>query len=192
MSSMTSEVLDPTGSHWPGMASSEIAVTTAVPASSSGMPAAISAPNVSSSRTRVTGIEVSSAWWKSWPICWLATRSSLASPASVTSSDGCAACTAATARSAGPTRLSSSLPLPGTVKLISSERRSAEVTGGRMCGRGPGQRPQPRRDLRRRRAGGRVGGTVPCRDWIRTCSAGGEVTFRSFSVRSAWPDWPVS
>src|ERR1035438_9343913 len=41
MRSTTSEVLCPTGSQWPGMASSEMAVITAVAASSSGIPAAI-------------------------------------------------------------------------------------------------------------------------------------------------------
>src|ERR1039457_2110765 len=49
--SPTSEVFGPTGSQWPGMASREIAVITAVAASSSGMPAAISAPNTATSKT---------------------------------------------------------------------------------------------------------------------------------------------
>jgi hypothetical protein len=65
MISTTSELLEPTGSHWPGMASSEIAVITAVAASSSGMPAAISAPNTTTSRISVTGTEVTSAFRKS-------------------------------------------------------------------------------------------------------------------------------
>ncbi len=58
MSSTTSEAFCPVGNQWPGMASSEIAVITEVPASSSGMPAAISAPNTSTSRISVTGSEV--------------------------------------------------------------------------------------------------------------------------------------
>ncbi len=44
------------------MASSEVAAVTAVPASSTGIPAAISAPNTPSSRIRVSGTEVSRAW----------------------------------------------------------------------------------------------------------------------------------
>ena len=61
MISTTSDVLDPTGSHWLTTVSSDSAVTTEVAASSSGMPAAISAPNTSSSRISVIGTEVASA-----------------------------------------------------------------------------------------------------------------------------------
>src|ERR1039457_5223699 len=67
MRSTTSEVFCPTGSQWPGMASREIAVITAVAASSSGMPAAISAPNTATSKTSVIGTEVTSALRKSGP-----------------------------------------------------------------------------------------------------------------------------
>ena len=88
MISTTSDVLEPTGSHWPGMASSEIAVITAVAASSSGMPAAISAPNTPISRTSVTGTDVTSAWRKSLLIRAFAARSVLASPASSIRSPG--------------------------------------------------------------------------------------------------------
>jgi len=82
ISSTTSDVLEPTGSHWPGMASSEIAAVTAVAASSSGMPAAISAPNTAISRISVIGTEVTSALRKSRLIRAFAARSVLASPAS--------------------------------------------------------------------------------------------------------------
>ena len=84
MISTTSEVLEPMGSHRLGTASSETATTTALPASSTGMPAAISAPNTASSRISVIGTDVSSALWKSWPISVLAAWSVLASPASAT------------------------------------------------------------------------------------------------------------
>ena len=60
-SSTMEEVVLSIGSQRLGMASSEIADITAVPASSSGMPAAISAPNTISSSTSETGTEVSSA-----------------------------------------------------------------------------------------------------------------------------------
>ena len=61
MSSTTSDVLDPTGSHRLMTVSSDSATITEVIASSSGMPAATSAPNTSSSRIRVIGTEVASA-----------------------------------------------------------------------------------------------------------------------------------
>jgi hypothetical protein len=64
------------------MASSEIAVITEVPASSSGMPAAISAPNTMSSRISVIGTEVVSAFRKSASTSLVMARSPLASPAS--------------------------------------------------------------------------------------------------------------
>ena len=82
--STTSEVLCPTGNHWLGIASSEIADITAVAASSSGMPAAISAPNTMISKASETGTEVSSALRKSWESRAVAARSVLASPASMT------------------------------------------------------------------------------------------------------------
>ena len=55
MISTTSDVLVPTGSHWPMTDSSETAAMTAVTASSTGMPAATSAPNTTSSKISVTG-----------------------------------------------------------------------------------------------------------------------------------------
>ena len=97
MISTTSEVLDPMGSQRLGTASSETATITALPASSTGMPAAISAPNTASSRISVIGTEVTSALWKSLPIIVLAAWSVLASPASATRNPGWAACTRATA-----------------------------------------------------------------------------------------------
>ena len=88
MISTTSEVFCPTGSQCPGIASSEIAVITAVIASSTGIPAAISAPNTSSSRISVTGTEVTSAVRKSLSTRVLMARSPLASPASSISNPG--------------------------------------------------------------------------------------------------------
>ena len=86
------------------MASSESAVITEVAASSSGMPAAISAPNTRTSRTSVIGTEVSSAFRKSEPEPGaLMARSALASPASWISRSGWRAWTAATALRSGTT-----------------------------------------------------------------------------------------
>ena len=121
-SSTIEEVVLSTGSQRPGMASSEIAEITAVPASSSGMPAAISAPNTTSSRTSETGIEVTSAFLKSWLVMLPIARSTLAPPASSIFSPGWCAWTAAIAFSAGTTALSSLSGLPATLKVTSADR----------------------------------------------------------------------
>ena len=113
------------------MASNEIAEITAVPASSSGMPAAISAPNTTSSSTSETGIEVTSAFLKSWPVMLPIARSTLAPPASSTFSPGWCAWTAATAFSAGTTAVSSLPGLPATLKVISAERPLIRLGAGR-------------------------------------------------------------
>ncbi len=126
--STTSDVLWPTGSQWLGTASSEIADITAVAARSSGMPAAMSAPNTTTSSTSETGTEVSSALRKSWEISAVAVLSMLASPASATRRSGCFACTAATARSAGTTALSAFPTSPGIWKLTRTERLLAEIS----------------------------------------------------------------
>jgi len=102
-SSTIEEVVWPIGSQRLGMAISEIAEITAVPASSSGMPAAISAPNTTSSRTSETGTEVTSAFLKSWLVMLPVARSRLAPPASSIFSPGWCAATAATAFMAGTT-----------------------------------------------------------------------------------------
>ena len=145
-SSTIEEVVLSTGSQRPGMASSEIAEITAVPASSSGMPAAISAPNTTSSRTSETGIEVTSAFLKSWPVMLPIARSTLAPPASSIFSPGWCAWTAATAFSAGTTAVSSLSGLPATLKVTSAEpgfpglalTRPGLVSGDSMPAADPG------------------------------------------------------
>ena len=114
MISTTSDVLDPTGSHWLMTVSSDSAVITEVTASSSGMPAAIRAPNTSSSKTSVIGTEVASAWRKPLSSTELMARAALASPPSATSSPGYCAWTAATALSAGATAVAWLACAPGT------------------------------------------------------------------------------
>ncbi len=121
-SSTIEEVVPSIGSQRLGMASREIAEMTAVPASSSGMPAAISAPNTISSRTSETGIEVTSALRKSWLVMLPVARSRLALPASATVSPGCLAWMAATAFRAGTTAWSSLPGLPATLKVTSADR----------------------------------------------------------------------
>ena len=127
-SSTTDDVVLPIGSHRLGMASSEMAAATAVPASSSGMPAAISAPNTTSSSTSVTGTEVTSAWRKSALTMLLVARPTLASPASAIRSPGWAACTAATARWALATIWSALSGLPATSNVTRADRPSREIS----------------------------------------------------------------
>ena len=116
------------------MASSEIAEITAVPASSSGMPAAISAPNTMSSRTSETGIEVTSAFLKSLLVMLPVARSRLALPASSTFSPGWWAWTAATAFMAGHHRLVVVARVARDVE--GDQRRPASWTGADQAGAG--------------------------------------------------------
>jgi hypothetical protein len=127
MISTTSEVLDPIGSQRLGMASSDTATITELPASSTGMPAAISAPNTAMSRMSVIGTEVSSALRKSWPISVLAARSVLASPASVTRTPGWRAWTRATAARSVPTAVSAREFGPATWKVTRALRPLADT-----------------------------------------------------------------
>ena len=126
MIKITSDVLWPTGSHWPTTEASEIALITAVAASSNGMPAAISAPNTSSSKISVIGSEVVSALRKSWLIVAFATRLTLASPISRIRNCGLAAWTEATALSAGTTAWESFFPV--TLKVTSADLPSGEIS----------------------------------------------------------------
>ena len=144
-SSTTDDVVLPTGSQWLGIASSEMAVTTEVTASSSGMPAAISAPNTHSSSTSVIGTEVTSAWRKSELMMLLVARSTLASPDSATRRPGCAAWTAATARSAADDRL---------VRVV---RVAAEVERDQRGAAVPRDQLAAARGQRRLDAGGDLG-----------------------------------
>ena len=116
------------GSHRLGIASSDTATITALPASSTGMPAAISAPNTAISRISVIGTEVSSALWKSWLITVLAAWSVLASPASWTSRPGWLACTRATAARSALTVLSALAFGPATWNVTRAVRPSAEIS----------------------------------------------------------------
>ena len=199
MISTTSEVLAPTGSHWPTTDSSETAAMTAVTASSTGMPAATSAPNTTSSRISVTGMEVASALRKSLPTALLTAAEMLASPVSATTRSGCSACTAATACCAGWTADVASSGLPGTVKVTSALRPSADTSavlpdpsGERMSAADLGSALSAAATCR---AAWRICGSdakvapADCA-WISTLSAGGLAAFpvRLCSVRSAWPD----
>ena len=189
-----------------------MAAVTAVPASSSRMPAAISAPKTASSRISVTGTEVTSALRKSWPSCAFAARSALAAPASAMCSRGFPAAAAATARCAGSAAWSTFAELPGTVKVTSALRPSADT---RPRGAAPGRPapgwPAPSGDRMSPaecgsaastavtcRTARRIAGSVrsvpawPGRSAISTLSTGGALTPSRCRVRSAWPDEPGS
>jgi hypothetical protein len=70
-----------TGTQWLEMASSPSAAMTALTASSTGMPAASSAPKATSRIASVTGTADSSARWKSLPSVSSSARLTLAWPA---------------------------------------------------------------------------------------------------------------
>ena len=95
MITTTSKVVLLTGSQWLTIVSTPMAAVSAVSASSTGMPAATSAPNTSSSRISVIGTEVASALLKFSEL--LIACPMLASPVSATRRSGCLACTPATA-----------------------------------------------------------------------------------------------
>ena len=89
---------------WLKRAVSPRAAATAVMPSSSGMPAATSAPKATTRISSVTGSEVISARWKSSWMRFMIALLTLASPNSPTNRPGWARCTAAVAASAGATR----------------------------------------------------------------------------------------
>ncbi len=177
---------------------SEIAVTTAVPASNSGMPAAISAPKTPTSKMSVIGRDVDSALRKSRLIWLLITRSSLAPPASAIRRPGCAAWTPATAWRAGRTAWSSLFP--GTLKATRTDLPSAEISDPVVSGDRTSVAVD-RGSLRSAvttcsgacRSSGSVRKEAALRAWISTSSTGGGPLSFSFSrTRSATPDCPGS
>ena len=116
------------GSQWLAAVTTPMAAVRAVSASSTGMPAATSAPNTSSSRISVIGIEVTSALLKfSEPlIAWVM----LASPVSATRSPGWLACTAATACCREVTAWPMFGTLPGTWNVTRALCPSVDTRGG--------------------------------------------------------------
>ena len=197
----------PIGSHRLGMASSEMAVTTAVPANSTGIPAAISAPNTTSSSTRVIGTEVTSACRKSSLTMLLVARLTLASPASTIRRPGWAACAAATARWAPVTIWVALLTLPATSNVTRADRPSREISpwpptarpvppganGDWMSVATPGMRCSATVTcLMAVRACGSLATVRPSWVWMSTLSAYRWTTPGRLGTRSACPAWPGS
>ena len=102
-----------------------MAAVSAVSASSTGMPAATSAPNTSSSRISVIGTDVASALPKFSEslIAWV----TLASPDSAIRRSGCLACTPATACWRVVAAWFTSGTLPGTVNVTRALRPSFDT-----------------------------------------------------------------
>ena len=101
MSRMTELICGSTGMTWLTSAVTPSAPATAVMPSSRGIPAATTAPKASSRISSVTGSDVTSARWKSFPIRSPIARLALASPNSPMKSSEWARWTAAVAASAG-------------------------------------------------------------------------------------------
>ena len=152
------------------------AAATAVMPSSSGIPAAASAPKAKTRITSVTGSELTSARWKScWKRCVMALLE-LASPNSPTNSPGWAAWTASAAASAGATR---SVAVSGSPVIWNVT--SAAVPSVERCPSLPGcsgdamRATAGMRDSRATTSWTAARYSAPCsgplRLWISTCSA---------------------
>ena len=126
MMTTTSKVEPLTGSQWLTIVSTPIAAVSAVTASRTGMPAATSAPNTTSSRISVIGTEVASALLKfsELLIAW----DTLASPVSATRKSGWLAWTLATAPCRADTALSRFWTLPGTSNVMRALRPSFDTS----------------------------------------------------------------
>ena len=103
--------------------------STAESASSTGTPAATTAPKASSRIRNVTGTVIRSALAKSRPTTSFTALSALAPPNSATVIRGCVRCTAATASSTGATCAGASSLGPARSNWTSVERPSFETTG---------------------------------------------------------------
>ena len=100
---------------------------TAVAPSSSGSPAATSAPKAISRITSVIGSERNSAFWKSFSNASPISFSAEASPNSPITTSGCCFCSVATAASGASTASLAVSSSPGSWKLTSTERPSSET-----------------------------------------------------------------
>ena len=178
-----------------------MATVTAAIASSTGMPAAISDPNTTSSKISVTGTEVSSALWKSLPSAVPTALSMLAPPASATRRPGNLTCTSATAACAGCTAVVELSGLPGTWNVTSALCPSADT---RWLPPGPNGDRISDADFGRAasaattwRVACRIVASVEnwcpgVRAWISTLSVGAAYSLPVSwcKVRSACPAWP--
>src|SRR5215470_7642778 len=201
MITTTSNVAPVTGSQWLTIVTTPRAAVRAVSASSTGRPAATSAPNTSSSRISVIGTEVASALPKfsELLIAW----SMLASPVSAMRRSGCRACTPATACWSAVAAWSRSGTVPGTWNVTRALCPSLDTSdcpppdsGVLMpvayCGSAASAAATW--DVACRMAGSVAKVAPGALAWISTVSvdawncAGATL----FSTRSAWPDWPGS
>ena len=100
---------------------------TAVIASTSGRPAATSAPNATSRMSSVIGSDSVSARLKSSSKAFDSALSALAEPNCSMRSSGCACCVAAVVASDGSMRSATWSSSPGTLNDTTAERPSCEI-----------------------------------------------------------------
>ena len=116
-----------TGMIWLGRATSPIAIATAEMPSSSGMPAATSAPKAITRMISVIGTEVTSALAKSFENAFSSDLLALAEPNSSIRRFGCRCAALATAVSIGPMRCLALSESPATEKVTRADRPSLEI-----------------------------------------------------------------
>jgi hypothetical protein len=123
------DVLSVAGIRCEASADRPSAAPTADIASSTGTPAAISAPNTSSMITSVTGMLISSAFWKSSPRVFDSALSSDEPPTCSTRRSGNCFCTAAVVSSSRSTRSSAVSGSPAISTLTSTAVPFGDGTG---------------------------------------------------------------
>ncbi len=117
-----------TGYHWLATPIRPMVAKTEVRPSSSGMPAATSAPKAISRMSSVTGSESSPAFARSWPKTSLICLSMDASPTSLSVTAGCAFWSAAVvANSAGTCSSALTRSFVRSLKVTIAEWRSREI-----------------------------------------------------------------
>jgi hypothetical protein len=119
--------LSPSGTIWLGSADRPSVAITAVSPSSSGTPAATSAPKASSRMTSVIGSESFSALPKSSLNAWESALDALAEPNSPTWTPGFARATRCTPSTIGEIASSAWVAVPRSLNVTSTERPSRET-----------------------------------------------------------------
>jgi hypothetical protein len=182
--------------NWLGIATRPSVAMTAVNPSSSGMPAATSAPNASTRMTSVIGSDSVSAFLKSSLKDLSIALLALASPNWPTNTSGLSALTFATAAITGSTSFSVRSLSPLSWNLTSTERPSLETWPSLPLAYGDFTSDTPGLLLTAATAAltaARTAGSValpPLGAWTRTCSSSRFGKWLSKS-RSALPDWPM-
>ena len=168
---------------------SPMAAITDETASSTGTPAAISAPNATMRIASVTGRLRISARWKSSPRVSSSALLIDWPPTCSTRRSGWAACTAAVASSSGPTRSLAVSASPDIVTGTSSAVPSCDGTGSPTLATS-GSAPS-RRAASAAAARAAVSSSAPSRAVMSTLSTGGYVKSPADAIASARPASPI-